>query len=91
MLSHLALAGPLTVTEAAQHMNRAQPVMSEIVIGLERKRKRLVARVADARDRRRILVWLTEAGQAQLAKDPELRRPRAVRDEALGTASAPKL
>jgi DNA-binding MarR family transcriptional regulator len=67
VLSHLALAGPLTVTEAAQHMNRAQSVMSELVSGLERKR--LVARFADTRDRRRTLVWLTEAGQAQLAED----------------------
>ena len=67
VLSHLALADPLTVTEAAQHMNRAQSAMSEIVNGLERKR--LVARFADTRDRRRTLVWLTEAGQAQLAED----------------------
>jgi DNA-binding MarR family transcriptional regulator len=67
VLAHLALAGPLTVTEAALHMNRAQSAMSELISGLERKR--LVARFADTRDRRRTLVWLTEAGQAQLAED----------------------
>ncbi|MGD0606906.1 MAG: hypothetical protein ABSA53_25375, partial [Streptosporangiaceae bacterium] len=31
MLEHLALAGPLTIGEAAAHMRRAQSVISEIV------------------------------------------------------------
>src|SRR6185436_19052104 len=51
VLSHLMLTGPLTVTEAARHMNRAQSVMSEIVNGLERKG--LLARMVDERDRRK--------------------------------------
>jgi DNA-binding MarR family transcriptional regulator len=67
VLAHLALSGPLTVTEAARHMNRAQSVMSEILSGLERKQ--WVMRFADARDRRRTLVCLTEAGEARLAAD----------------------
>ena len=67
VLEHLALSGPLTVSEAAQHMNRAQSVLSEIVSGLERKA--LVMRFADTRDRRRTLIWLTEAGQQRLAAD----------------------
>jgi MarR family len=35
VLEHLALAGPLTVGEAAAHMTRAQSVISEIVTHLE--------------------------------------------------------
>ncbi|HWZ90939.1 MAG TPA: MarR family transcriptional regulator [Polyangiaceae bacterium] len=67
VLSHLALSGPLTVSEAARHMNRAQSVMSEMLLALERKQ--WVMRFPDARDRRRTLVWLTEAGQERLAAD----------------------
>jgi hypothetical protein len=37
VLEHLALAGPLTVGEAAAHMARAQSVISEIVTHLERQ------------------------------------------------------
>jgi DNA-binding MarR family transcriptional regulator len=61
VLQHLEMAGPLTVTEAAKHMNRAQSVMSEIVDGLERMR--------DQRDRRRTLVWLTD--DARVAMETE--------------------
>jgi DNA-binding MarR family transcriptional regulator len=61
VMQHLEMAGPLTVTEAARHMDRAQSVMSEIVDGLERKG--LLARMRDARDRRRTLVWLTDQGR----------------------------
>jgi DNA-binding MarR family transcriptional regulator len=67
VLTHLALSGPLTVTEAARHMNRAQSVMSEMLLALERKQ--WVTRFPDARDRRRTLVWLTQAGQERLAAD----------------------
>jgi DNA-binding MarR family transcriptional regulator len=67
VLTHLALSGPLTVTEAARHMNRAQSVMSEMLLALERHK--WVMRFPDARDRRRTLVWLTEAGQERLAAD----------------------
>ncbi|HTA94291.1 MAG TPA: MarR family transcriptional regulator [Polyangiaceae bacterium] len=67
VLAHLELSGPLTVTEAARHMNRAQSVMSELLATLERKQ--WVMRFPDARDRRRTLVWLTEAGQERLVAD----------------------
>jgi DNA-binding MarR family transcriptional regulator len=70
VLEHLALSGPLTVTEAARHMNRAQSVMSEIFSALEKKH--LLLRYPDARDGRRTLVWLTEAGQARLAADRQV-------------------
>ncbi len=67
VLAHLELSGPLTVTEAARHMNRAQSVMSELLAALERKQ--WVMRFPDARDRRRTLVWLTETGRERLLAD----------------------
>ncbi len=36
-LLHLARTGPLTVTEAARHLDRAQSVVSDIVTHLEAK------------------------------------------------------
>jgi len=70
VLHHLEMAGPLTVTEAARHMDRAQSVMSEIIDGLERKG--LLARMRDARDRRRTLVWLTDEGRAAMAEERQI-------------------
>jgi DNA-binding MarR family transcriptional regulator len=67
VLTHLAASGPLTVTEAARHMRRAQSVMSDIVTRLERRG--LLERMRDERDRRRVLVWLTPGGQATLARE----------------------
>jgi hypothetical protein len=61
VLQHLAMSGPLTVGEAAVHLDRAQSVVSEIVDGLTRKD--LLERERDPGDRRRTLVWLTPAGQ----------------------------
>jgi DNA-binding MarR family transcriptional regulator len=61
VLEHLAHAGPLTVGEAAAHLNRAQSVVSEIVSHLERQG--MLERESDPADRRRTLVWLTGAGQ----------------------------
>jgi DNA-binding MarR family transcriptional regulator len=40
VLEHLALAGPLTIGEAAAHLRRAQSVVSEIVSHLERQARR---------------------------------------------------
>ena len=65
VLQHLEMTGPLTVTEAALHMDRAQSVMSEIIDGLEKKG--LLARMRDTRDRRRVLVWLTDVGRTAMA------------------------
>ncbi len=74
VLLHLAQAGPLTIGECAKHLSRAQSVVTEIVDQLERKQ--LLARVRDAKDRRRALVWLTESGRRRLAEDQEvLSRP----------------
>ncbi|MGC4087396.1 MAG: MarR family winged helix-turn-helix transcriptional regulator [Polyangiaceae bacterium] len=70
VLQHLALTGPLTVGEMAQHLSRAQSVVSEIVDHLERDG--LLERMRDARDRRRVLVWLSEAGQETVARAQEV-------------------
>ena len=70
MLDHLALAGPLTVGEAAAHMSRAQSVISEIVNHLERQG--LLEREDDPADRRRTLIWLTPRGHEALRRDREV-------------------
>ena len=70
VLEHLALAGPLTVGEAAAHMSRAQSVISEIVTHLERDG--LLERETDPGDRRRTLIWLTPGGQEALRRDREV-------------------
>jgi DNA-binding MarR family transcriptional regulator len=81
MLQHLAMAGPLTVTEAAAHFGRAQSVVSETIDGL--CAKHLLERMPDARDRRRTLVWLTDEGHAFLTSER-----RVLDDERLARAMA---
>jgi DNA-binding MarR family transcriptional regulator len=70
VLTHLAMTGPLTVGEAARHLDRAQSVVSEIVDGLEAKG--LLERERDPADGRRTLVWLTADGQEALRRDREV-------------------
>jgi DNA-binding MarR family transcriptional regulator len=70
VLEHLALAGPLTIGEAAAHMRRAQSVISEIVTHLERDG--LLERESDPADRRRTLIWLTPGGHQALRRDREV-------------------
>ena len=70
VLEHLALAGPLTVGEAAAHLSRAQSVVSEIVSHLERQG--LLEREDDPADRRRTLIWLTAQGHEALRRDREV-------------------
>ncbi len=67
VLEHLAMAGPLTVGEAAGHLDRAQSVVSEIISHLELQG--LLERESDPADRRRTLVWLTPAGHEALRRD----------------------
>lgn len=67
MLQHLAATGPLTVGEAALHFGRAQSVVSESLEALVTRG--LLERMTDPRDRRRTLVWLTDEGQALLARE----------------------
>jgi DNA-binding MarR family transcriptional regulator len=70
VLEHLAMAGPLTIGEAAAHLNRAQSVVSEIVSHLQDRG--LLERESDPADRRRTLVWLTPAGHDALRRDREV-------------------
>jgi DNA-binding MarR family transcriptional regulator len=70
VLEHLAMAGPLTVGEAAAHLSRAQSVVSEIVSHLEDQG--LLERENDPADRRRTLIWLTQAGHDALLRDREV-------------------
>lgn len=67
VLTHLSMAGPVTIGEAALHLDRAQSVVSDIVTGLEGHG--LVQRRTDPDDRRRTLVWLTPAGSERLRRD----------------------
>src|SRR6185369_8374355 len=70
VLQHLAGSGPLTVGEMAKHLDRAQSVVSDVVSHLAGDG--LLERVRDGRDRRRALVWLTEAGLAYLDREREV-------------------
>lgn len=83
VLLHLAHTGPLTVGEAAKHLDRAQSVVSDIVTQLEQKG--LLARESDPADRRRTLVWLTPDGRAALDRE------RSVLSADLVTAAADRL
>ena len=70
VLTHLAGSGPITVGEAARHLDRAQSVVSDIVTQLEGHG--LLEREPDPDDRRRTLVWLTEAGMNRLRHDADV-------------------
>jgi DNA-binding MarR family transcriptional regulator len=91
VLQHLSLSGPLTIGEMAQHLDRAQSVVSEIVDGLESKG--LLARMRDARDRRRTLVWLTDEAHDVMHEDRQVldRRRVDAAMKAIGGARAREL
>ncbi len=73
VLQHLSATGPLTVMEAARHFDRSQAAMSELVARLIRRG--LLASMADERDRRRHLVWLTDEGQEVLGRLTQVLSP----------------
>ena len=70
VLQHLARTGPLTVSEAARHFDRALSAISELVDRIEANG--WIARSPDGRDRRRTLLWLTDAGVAVLQRSREV-------------------
>ena len=70
VLTHLAGSGPITIGEAARHLDRAQSVVSDIVTQLESHG--LLERESDPGDRRRTLVWLTDAGRTRLRDDADV-------------------
>lgn len=76
VLTHVAQAGPSTVGELSEHLDRAQSVVSEIVAQLEGHG--LLERDADPADRRRNLLWLSESGQARLTRDRQVLEPELV-------------
>lgn len=86
VLAHLAMAGPLTVGEAARHMERAQSVMSELVDRLAARG--LAERMPDARDRRRVLVWLTPTGEQALREEGEVLSRERLRTALAGMEPA---
>jgi DNA-binding MarR family transcriptional regulator len=70
VLTHLAMSGPLTIGECAQHLERAQSVVSEIVDGLEARG--LLERMRDQRDKRRVLVWLSDEAHDLIARERQV-------------------
>lgn len=70
MLQHLAQTGPVSIGEAARHLDRAQSVVSEIVAQLEGNG--LLEREPDPDNRRRTLVWLTRTGLERLRADADV-------------------
>ncbi len=78
VLQHLSASGPLTVGEQAVHLGLRRNSVSELLQRLEVKG--LVARVRDERDERRVLVWLTDAGRAVIARVGEVLAPDLLGD-----------
>lgn len=76
VLQHLALTGPVSIGEAAKHLERAQSVVSDIVSQLEGHG--LLEREPDPDNRRRTLVWLTETGFERLRADADVLDRRLV-------------
>jgi len=76
VLQHLAVTGPVSIGEAARHLDRTQSVVSEIVTQLEGHG--LLEREPDPANRRRTLVWLTPAGFARLREDADVLDRRLV-------------
>ncbi len=70
VLQHLTLTGPLTIGELSAHLDRVQSATSEIVDHLEGDG--LLERMRDPRDKRRVLVWLTDEGHARLVRDRQV-------------------
>jgi DNA-binding MarR family transcriptional regulator len=81
VLQHLAASGPLTVSELVYHLGLSKSATTELVGRLAEKG--LVDRPHDERDRRRVFVWLTEAGRTRA-----LAHPRVLEDDLLARALA---
>lgn len=76
VLQHVALTGPVSIGEAARHLERAQSVVSDIVSQLESHG--LLEREPDPDNRRRTLVWLTATGFERLRADADVLDRRRV-------------
>ncbi|HUY79327.1 MAG TPA: MarR family winged helix-turn-helix transcriptional regulator [Ktedonobacterales bacterium] len=71
-LQHLAVSGPLTLGELTLHLALGKATTSELVDRLEAKA--LVDRMRDDRDKRRVFIWLTDAGRARAVAHPQVLR-----------------
>ncbi|MDP4506490.1 MarR family winged helix-turn-helix transcriptional regulator [Nonomuraea sp. NBC_00507] len=80
VLGHLLAAGPLTLSELAEHLQLSKAATTELVTRVEERG--LVARIRDERDRRRVFVWVTEEGRAAAAA----AAPRVLEDDLLAQA-----
>lgn len=69
VLRHLAIAGPVTVGEAARHLRRSQAATSELLNRLIERQ--FLARQVDENDRRQHRIWLTPAGQRLVTDESE--------------------
>lgn len=79
VLQHLLAAGPLTLGELAAHLGASKAATTELAGRLAAKG--LLARMPDERDRRRVFLWLSDAGRAQA-----LALPHVTEDAALSRA-----
>ncbi len=70
LLMHLAQAGPMTLSEMAQHFGRALSTLSVKVAALEADG--LLARQPDAGDGRKALIWLSPQGRQSLSQALEV-------------------
>ncbi len=80
-LHHLAAAGPLTLGELVLHLQLSKAATTELVDRLAARG--LVARMPDDRDRRRVFIWLTDAGRTRTAAHPQV-----LHDDLLASALA---
>jgi DNA-binding MarR family transcriptional regulator len=87
VLQHLSVAGPLTVSEMARHLDRAQSVVSDMTEGLVARG--WLERARDGNDRRRSLLWLTDAGVELLSRDRDVLS-RALLERAMAAMSQPQ-
>ena len=65
VLHHLSASGPLTLGELATHLGLSKATTTELVTRVEERK--LVDRMRDERDRRRVYVWLTDMGRQRAA------------------------
>lgn len=81
VLHHLVASGPLTLSELVLHLHLSKAATTELIDRLEGRG--LVTRMPDERDRRRVFIWLTDAGQTRAAS-----QPKVLADELLALALA---
>jgi len=74
LLTHLAQAGPLTLSEISAHLQRALSTLSVKVATLEDQG--LLARQTDPEDARRSLIWLSPLGRETVESAMQVLDPQ---------------